>query len=310
MTKRKHPIILAHGITRPDYLIDFIVRKLRWYDFSRVYDKFHYFKGIASFLKQHGFEVYHTSVSFAADVETRAKDLATAIQKIFHDTGHEKVHIIGHSMGGLDARHMIVNHNMADKVASLTTIGTPHLGASLADEFMESGRLNKIITTLGKVINLEGFKSLTTEACRAFNDCARDAEAANPVVYQVYASAQKRELTFLPFQKTWQIVYDHEGDNDGLVSVKSQKWEERLLAKSGAAKIIRQHDFPVPADHVNQIGWVHWTGLYQASLWNWKIWKKKRQYEKIIKQIYLKIAREVNGMGSSIQKGMATEIKL
>ncbi len=299
--RRNYPIILAHGITRPDYLIDFIVRKLRWYDFSRVYDKFHYFKGIASFLKQHGFEVYHTSVSFAADVETRAQDLVTAIQKIFHDTGHEKVHIIGHSMGGLDARHMIVNHNMADKVASLTTIGTPHLGASLADEFMQSGPLNKIITTLGKVINLEGFKSLTAEACRAFNDCAREAEAANPVVYQVYASAQKRELTFLPFQKTWQIVYDHEGDNDGLVSVKSQKWEGSLRAKNGAAKIIRQHDFPVPADHVNQIGWVHWTGLYKASLWNWKIWKKKRQYEKIIKQIYLKIAREVNGIGSLIQ---------
>jgi len=58
MTKRNHPIILAHGITRPDYLIDFIVRTLRWYDFSRVYDKFHYFKGIASFLKQDGFEVF------------------------------------------------------------------------------------------------------------------------------------------------------------------------------------------------------------------------------------------------------------
>jgi len=295
--KKTFPLILAHGITRPDYLVDFVVRKLKLYDFSRVYDKFHYFKGIASFLKQHGFEVYHTSVSFAADVERRAKDLMQTIKKILADTGHEKVHLIAHSMGGLDARHMIVNHDMADQVATLTTLGTPHLGASVADWFVENGRLHKIFNTLGKVINLEGFKSLTTAACRDFNDSAREAEAANAVVYQVYASAQKRELTFLPFQKTWQITYDREGDNEGLVSVESQKWEKRLVGKNGAVKIIHQHDFPVPADHVNQMGWVHWTGLHKTEAWNWQIWKEKRQYEMAIKNVYWNIAREVARVG-------------
>jgi triacylglycerol lipase len=290
--RRNYPIILAHGITRPDYLIDFIVRKLKLYDFSRVYDKFHYFRGIASYLKQHGFEVYHASVSFAADVETRAEDLTQEVQKVLANTGHEKVHLIAHSMGGLDARHMIVNHGMAEKVATLTTLGTPHLGSSVADWFMESGPVNKIISTLGKVINLEGFKSLTTAACRLFNDFARGAEASNAVIYQVYASSQKRALTFLPFQKTWQITFDQEGDNDGLVSVKSQKWQGCLAAADGAIKIIKQHDFPVPADHINQIGWVHWTGLYKTEAWNWKTWKRIKQYEMAIKNAYLKMAQE------------------
>jgi len=291
-----YPIILAHGITRPDYLIDFIVRKLNLNDYSHVYDKFHYFKGIASYLKQHGFEVYHTSVSFAADVETRAKDLTKEVQKILAATGHEKIHIIGHSMGGLDARHMIVNHGMAEKVASVTTLGTPHLGASVADWFIENGRWNRIFSALGKVINLEGFKDLTTAACRAFNNLARDAEAANSVIYQVYASSHKREFTFLPFQKTWQITYDHEGDNDGLVSVQSQKWEERLTAKTGAKKIVRQYDFPVAADHVNQMGWMHRTGLFKTASWNWHIWKEKREYELAVKNVYLKIAKDVTTM--------------
>jgi triacylglycerol esterase/lipase EstA (alpha/beta hydrolase family) len=41
------------------------------------------------------------------------------------------VHIIAHSMGGLDARHLIVDIvTMADKVGTLATIGTPHLGTS------------------------------------------------------------------------------------------------------------------------------------------------------------------------------------
>ncbi|MCG3120201.1 MAG: hypothetical protein ALAOOOJD_02826 [bacterium] len=293
---RRYPIILAHGITRPDYLVDFMVRKLNLQDFSHAYDKFHYFKGIASYLKQHGFAVYHTSVSFAADVETRAKDLAKALQKILADTGQAKVHIIAHSMGGLDARHMIVNHGMAESVATLTTLGTPHLGASAADWYIESGRWNKIFNALGKVINLEGFKSLTTAACRAFNDDACAAEAANAVIYQTYASCQKRELTFLPFQKNWQIIYAREGDNDGLVSVQSQKWEARLVAKNGATKTIRQYDFPMPADHVNQMGWVHRTGLFTTKAWNWHIWQEKRQYEMAIKNIYLKIAQEVSVM--------------
>ncbi len=291
--KKNHPIILAHGITRPDYLIDFVVRKLNLNDFSHVYDKFHYFKGIASYLKQHGFEVYHTSVSFAADVETRARDLAREIRKILANTGHEKVHLIGHSMGGLDARHAIVNHGMAEKVASVTTLGTPHLGASVADWFIENGRWNKIFSALGKVINLEGFKDLTTAACRAFNEQARDAEASNPVIYQAYASSHRREFTFLPFQKTWQITYEREGDNDGLVSVQSQKWEPCLAAKNGVKKIIRQYDFPVAADHVNQMGWVHRTGLFKTNSWNWHIWKEKREYELAVKKVYLKIVMDV-----------------
>jgi triacylglycerol lipase len=289
-TKKNHPIILAHGITRPDYIIDFIKRKLNVQGVSLVSDKFHYFKGIASFLRHHGFEAYHTSVSFAADVETRAQDLTREINKILANTGHQKVHIIGHSMGGLDARHMIVNHNMAYKVASLTTIGTPHLGASVADWFMENGRWHKFFNTMGKVINLEGFKSLTTAACRQFNDFARDRETSNSVVYQVYASAQKRELTFPLFQKTWQVTYDKEGDNEGLVSVRSQKWEERLAGKNGAAKIVKQHDFPMPADHVNQMGWWHWNGAH----WNARILKEKKEFEMAIKKVYLKIAQEVS----------------
>lgn len=290
MTANKnHPIILAHGITRPDYLIDFIKRKANLQDLGLVSDKFHYFKGIASFLRQHGFEVYHTSVSFAADVETRAQDLTREIQKILADTGHQKVHIIGHSMGGLDARHMIVNHNMAEKVASLTTIGTPHLGTSVANWFIAIG-LDKIIGAIRKVINLEGFKSLTTSACQQFNDFARDKEASNSVVYQVYASAQKRELTFPLFQKTWQITYDQEGDNEGLVSVKSQKWEDRLMGKS-AVKAVRQRDFPFPADHVNQMGWWHWNGAH----WNAHILKEKKEFEMAIKNVYLKIAQKVSG---------------
>ncbi|MCK6561960.1 alpha/beta fold hydrolase [candidate division KSB1 bacterium] len=292
--KHGYPIILAHGITRPDYLIDFIIRKLNLHEDSRVADRLHYFKGIASHLRRHGYEVFATSVSFAADVDTRARELAAQVRKILAETGQPKVHLIGHSMGGLDARHMIVQHGMADQVASLTTLGTPHLGASVADWFLEFG-LTRIIESLRKVINLEGFQSLTTAACREFNASARNAEASNSVIYQTYAGWQRRELTFFPFQKTWQITYAREGDNDGLVAVTSQRWQDRLVADDGTTKLIVQRDFPVPADHVNQMGWWHLNGVAAAHWWKRGTWREKRNYELAIKNAYLKIAAEISG---------------
>src|SRR6266567_5839909 len=53
----------------------------------------------------------------------------------------EKTHVIAHSQGGLDARsmlspqnpHLTAGNNLAGKVASLTTIASPHQGSPIAD---------------------------------------------------------------------------------------------------------------------------------------------------------------------------------
>ena len=209
------PFVLAHGIARPDYLIDSLFRTLNLslYDFSFVSDRFAYFKGIASHLKKHEVEVFHSRVSFAAGVGVRSKDLKKEIQKILQKTKSKKVHIIAHSMGGLDARHMIVKENMADKVASLTTIGTPHMGTSAADTALAQGADN-IIARFKYILNLEGVKSVTIKACNAFNERARDKEATNDVYYQTYSSYQEEKSVFLPFQVSWKTIRNNEGDND------------------------------------------------------------------------------------------------
>ena len=43
------------------------------------------------------------------------------------------VHILAHSLGGLDSRYMISKLDMAERVLSLTTLGTPHRGTTFAD---------------------------------------------------------------------------------------------------------------------------------------------------------------------------------
>lgn len=291
---KRPPIILAHGIARPDYLLDTIFSNLKipLTDFSLVSDRFHYFRGIASYLRKYGFEVYHGRVSFAADVATRARDLRREIMEIMEKTGHQKVHIIAHSMGGLDARYMIVHENMAGRVATLTTVGTPHRGTTIADFAVEFG-LERIISTLRALISFEGISSCTTRATRDFNREARDAEVHNDVIYQTYASKQTLEKTFLPFQISWKIIQEREGENDGLVGFKSQMWNKRLVASDGASKRIRQNRFPILADHMDQIGWWNLNEIHKAGWWNLAAMRRKAKYETLIKNIYLKIAREV-----------------
>jgi triacylglycerol lipase len=295
--ERRPPIVLAHGMARPDYLIDSIFKTLNLslYDFSLVSDRFHYFKGIASHLKKAGFEVHHTSVSFAADVSTRARDLKKEIEKILEKTGHKKVHIIAHSMGGMDARHMIVKEKMARKVVSLTTIGTPHFGTSVAEVALKQG-VDKIIGVFRKIINLEGIRSITRETCEEFNAYAEPFEAENEVFYQVYYSWKKHEATFLPFQISWQIVNEREGPNDGLISVKSQMWKYQLAGKNGTNKEVPQHEFPILADHMDQMGWWNLNGIHKAAWWNMKALREKNRHEEIIKNVYLKIAMDVNNI--------------
>ena len=130
-----YPIVLAHGVCRFDKVWSEAL-ELDNNDDPKL-DQLHYFKGLRTDLMKHGFTVYHSNVSWAADVETRASELKDYVIKILEKEGAEKVNIIAHSMGGLDERHMLFNFRDSDhlheRVASLTTISTPHEGSPFAD---------------------------------------------------------------------------------------------------------------------------------------------------------------------------------
>lgn len=66
-----------------------------------------------------------------ASSEQRGEALLAQIEDIVAQTGKGKVHLIGHSHGGLDVRYVAAVR--PDLVASVTTVGTPHKGAELAD---------------------------------------------------------------------------------------------------------------------------------------------------------------------------------
>ena len=239
-------VVLAHGIARFSILSEILINTGTIPDS----DNLHYFKGIASHLRANGFNVHTTNVDFAGSINDCSRELADQIKSI-----NQKVHIIGHSQGGLNSRHAIVDHGIADNVAMLTTIDTPHLGTSFADQALTPlGRL--FIEAVRPVLNIDGFKELTIAQCKAFNDRAADAEAKNAVIYRTYSASEPREKILFLLRPSWKIIRDHEGgENDGLVSVKSQNWNDTIVAADGTTKSIEHFSFPFDADHLNVCGW-------------------------------------------------------
>lgn len=66
------------------------------------------------------------------DIARGARDLGEHIDRLRERTGHERVHVVGHSLGGLMARYHLQRQGGDERVESLVTLGTPHQGSLLA----------------------------------------------------------------------------------------------------------------------------------------------------------------------------------
>jgi triacylglycerol lipase len=113
-----YPIVLAHGLMGAES-----------YELGG-YEVLDYWFGIVEAMEDEGADVYVTEVSPINSSYVRGAQLLTQVQDILAITGKDKVHIIGHSQGGLDARY--VAGLRPDLVRSVTTVATPHAGADLA----------------------------------------------------------------------------------------------------------------------------------------------------------------------------------
>ena len=147
------PIVLAHGL----------------FGFTRIgigrLTLTSYFRGIPQAIEEAGNRVLVTRVPPIAGIERRASRLGEQIEHAF---GDEPVHLIGHSMGGLDARRLLANAAWQRRILSLTTIGTPHLGSSLADfAKLRVGRVYRLMASLG--IDPQGCLDVTRRAARRFH---------------------------------------------------------------------------------------------------------------------------------------------
>jgi triacylglycerol lipase len=202
-SRPRAPIVLVHG------LLGFDRVKLGPFTVLR------YFPGIEDALIAAGHRVGVPNLAKTRGVAHRAEQLRQFVLERFPD---ERVHVIAHSMGGLDARYMISRLDMHERVLSLTTIGTPHQGTPFADWSLKRfGRTSKpLLNFLG--VPTDAWDDLTTENCARMNELTPDVPG---VRYYSVAGSCPRDLLSPFWRQASVVVADREGPNDGVVSVQS-----------------------------------------------------------------------------------------
>ncbi len=106
------PILLVHGIIDNHSIFALLERALRRRGFSDL-SWFDY--GLLT-----------------RDVRQAAVDFGAAVENLTSESGYERIHVVGHSLGGLIARYYVQRMGGHEHVRTLITLGTPHAGTELA----------------------------------------------------------------------------------------------------------------------------------------------------------------------------------
>ena len=212
----KYPIVLVHGAGLRD----------------RFLMLFSYWGRIPSALKKEGAVVYYGRQDCWASVETNAEFLSRRIDEILLETGSEKVNIVAHSKGGLDSRMAASSFGCGDKIASITTIATPHRGSKTMDKLLAIPKpfwkaAAFVVNVAARVMGdkhpdfLKTCAALSTDYMRKFNEQNPDVPG---IYYQSFACVMSRPLSDIIESVAYLVVKRVEGDNDGLVTVESARW--------------------------------------------------------------------------------------
>jgi len=224
MIEMKYPLILVHGVGFRDKTLGV-----------------NYWGRIPRYFAHEGIPFHYGGTEAWGSIETNGELLKKTIATVLAKTGAEKVNILAHSKGGLEARYVISALGMEKYVASLTTMSTPHRGAKAMDVALKFPlwlyRFVSIFVDLWARLlgdlNPDFFRSsrqLAESWCSVFN---RNYPDKGGIYYQSYASVLRFFFGDLLYLITWILVRIFDGPNDGLCPVESAKWGDFRGAVSG-----------------------------------------------------------------------------
>jgi triacylglycerol lipase len=227
------PVVLAHGL----------------FGFERIgfgrWTLASYFRGIPDYLRSLGVRVCVPRVHPTAGIERRARKLGERIEARFPG---ERVHLIAHSFGGLDARQLLTDETWRRRVLTLTTIATPHLGSTLAEAAgRKLGPIYRVLRALDW--DHQGFFDLLPKATRRWHEQTPPPEGVP--CFSVAGEPRAEEVCW-PLRRLYGALTKWEGPNDGLVSVKSSLAFGTALPSCNA-------------DHLRQMNWC--TGMPRHEVW-------------------------------------------
>jgi triacylglycerol esterase/lipase EstA (alpha/beta hydrolase family) len=217
----KYPVVLVHGVMAKD-------NNLFW---GRIPET----------MKRAGVKVFLGNTDSWTGIESNAFSLKKTVDSVLEECGVEKVNLIAHSKGGIESRYLISTLDYAPKVASLTTISTPHLGCETVDlvfdkKYVHTKLARNITCFLAKLYGdkspnpLRLLEDLTTKNMCKFNEKNLDISS---VYYSSYQSFMKNGFDDLTFFLSYNLLKKMAGENDGVVSIKSSKWGETCTLITG-----------------------------------------------------------------------------
>lgn len=130
-----YPIVLVHGMAG-----------------FRNIGPIEYFYGIPEALRKDGHDVWVSRQDPINDSEVRGAQALAFVESVLLATGKARVNLIGHSQGGFDVRY--VASKLGARVATVTTIATPHAGDPVAEAALGAGPVAQQI--LAKLLELYG----------------------------------------------------------------------------------------------------------------------------------------------------------
>lgn len=210
--RTRYPILLIHGLNcRDDWV-------------------FPYWGRVLDVLRAHNARAYLSGQDAWGSVPANARALLRRGEEVLALEGAEKLNLIAHSKGGLEARFLLSSLGFAPKAASLTTICTPHRGSRAAAEWLGRERVCRLVGP-----KLESFwrargdqapdfraaaEALTPEAMARFNE-------ENPDSPQVYYQSWGARLDRPGWDAMdrFQLWFTRaDAPTDGLVSPDSAVW--------------------------------------------------------------------------------------
>lgn len=254
----QYPIVLCHGLSGFDTWNLLALPQALWNpDYEPVRDMtddesgvsvallVDYWNGIERALTAAGAQVITARVPPFGAIEERARALDALLeQQCAHHPARRpgerlKLNLVGHSMGGLDARYLISKvqtRQSAYEVVSLTTVGTPHHGSECADFVVE----------MAPEVCPRAVEELTTAHLARFNAAVPDDPAVHYFSYGALMDPRGLRL----FRPTYEIIRRRilaaggNPENDGMVSVELAQWGEYVGTLEGV-------------DHLDLINWTN-----------------------------------------------------
>jgi len=201
-----------------------------------------YWGGLDAYLRSQGALVSTPGSSPLNSIAVRSQEIKSATVTWMAANKCAKVHLVGHSQGGLVVRYMVSNLGFASQTQTVTTIDAVHKGAPLADIVLAviPGWMQPYVNTaLGLLAGLfypgaypqdviAMGKSLAVSTVNSFNASTPNVSGMK---YYSYGNSMAVDVVSHPLMSpTYPITYAGGlyyglgGSNDGVVPLTSQQW--------------------------------------------------------------------------------------